>query len=246
MRITGSTDGEYLQLFKTKYALQDGDKLTIRYKVLSGNSGMAWALSAEGAETTAVSSSIKSASSSPSVGEWVEHTITFGSGFGQVGLSGKTLAMMALRFTEAEDLDVLIGEVSLTRKDAVTPEAPVLRTDVKGKDAEGHVYTYEAGAAIWDYTYEGATVKLVWSMGEAPEDKPWETVRNSDVNAWYYKVYVQQEEGDPVMCTATTSWAAYVVNAPVDVSASTARRSLRSLGATTWSCPSRQQLKVLR
>ena len=198
MRITGSTDGEYLQLFKTKYALQDGDKLTIRYKVLSGNSGMAWALSAEGAETTAVSSSIKSASSSPSVGEWVEHTITFGSGFGQVGLSGKTLAMMALRFTEAEDLDVLIGEVSLTRKDAVTPEAPVLRTDVKGKDAEGHVYTYEAGAAIWDYTYEGATVKLVWSMGEAPEDKPWETVRNSDVNAWYYKVYVQQEEGDPV------------------------------------------------
>ena len=216
MRITGSTDGEYLQLFKTKYALQDGDKLTIRYKVLSGNSGMAWALSAEGAETTAVSSSIKSASSSPSVGEWVEHTITFGSGFGQVGLSGKTLAMMALRFTEAEDLDVLIGEVSLTRKDAVTPEAPVLRTDVKGKDAEGHVYTYEAGAAIWDYTYEGATVKLVWSMGEAPEDKPWETVRNSDVNAWYYKVYVQQEEGDPIMCTATTSWAAYVVNAPVD------------------------------
>ena len=36
-----------------------------------------------------------------------------------------------------------------------------------------------------------------------------------DVNAWYYKVYVQQQGAEPVMCTATTSWAAYVVGAPL-------------------------------
>ena len=32
MRISGTTDGEYLQLFKTKYPVVAGDRLTIRYK----------------------------------------------------------------------------------------------------------------------------------------------------------------------------------------------------------------------
>ena len=83
----------------------------------------------------------------------------------------------------------------------------MLRTDVKGKDADGNVHTYEDGAAIWDYNYQGVDVKVVWSMGEAPSDSPWETLYNEDVNAWYYKVYVQQQGAEPVMCTATTTRA---------------------------------------
>ena len=214
MRISGTTDGEYLQLFKTKYPVQDGDKLTFRYKVLSGSADINWALATEEDKDGTLASIVNA--DEMTLGEWKEVTLTIGGGLRDIHIANKTLALMGLNFANASNLDLLVGEISLTRGDAPTPNAPVLRTDVKGKDAQGNVHTYEDGASIWSYTYQGAVVKLVWSMGEAPADKPWETLRNSDVNAWYYKVYVQQENGEPIMCTATTSWAAYVVNAPVD------------------------------
>ena len=215
MRISGSTDGEYLQLFKTKYDMQAGDKLTIRYKLLSGSVSMEWAVATEqninGGATTA------RIRNTGALGDWQEATVEVGSGLTTLNVAGQTMALIGLRFLEAENLDMLIGEISLTREDAATPAAPVLRRDVQGTRAEtGETYTYEAGAVILGYTYLGADVKLVWSMGEAPEDEPWANLYNSDVNTWYYKVYVQQEQGEPVMCTATTSWAAYVVGAPVD------------------------------
>ena len=46
---------------------------------------------------------------------------------------------------------------------------------------------------------------------------PGEPVYNEDVNTWYYKIYIQQEGAEKVMCTATTSWAAYVVSAPREI-----------------------------
>ena len=214
MRISGTTDGEYLQLFKTKYPVESGDRLTIRYKVLGGNAGIDWAVATE-EKMTETSGNIRNTDDPVLTGEWQEATIEIGTGMGNLRVADQTLALIGLKFTKATDLDLLIGEISLTREDAPTPQAPVLRTDVKGKDADGNVHTYEDGAAIWDYNYQGVDVKVVWSMGEAPSDSPWETLYNEDVNAWYYKVYVQQQGAEPVMCTATTSWAAYVVGAPL-------------------------------
>ena len=223
MRITGSTDGEYLQLFKMNYPVVAGDKLTIRYKLLSGSVSMEWAA----ATTSSIEGTTARIRGNNNLGEWQEVTVEISDeSIADLNIPGQTLALLGLHFTSAEDLDMLIGEISLTREDAPTPQAPELRRDVKGvkeivmnegeEKPDTTYYTYEAGASIRNYTYQGATVKLVWTMGEAPADKPWESVRNSDVDTWYYKVYVQQEEGDPVMCTATTSWAAYVVNAPVN------------------------------
>ena len=214
MRISGTTDGEYLQLFKTKYPVVEGDRLTIRYKVLGGNAGIDWAVATE-KNLSETSGNIRDTDDPVLTGRWQEATIEIGSGLRSLRVADQTLALIGLKFTKATDLDLLIGEISLTREDAPTPQAPVLRTDVKGKDADGNVHTYEDGAAIWDYNYQGVDVKVVWSMGEAPSDSPWETLYNEDVNAWYYKVYVQQQGAEPVMCTATTSWAAYVVGAPL-------------------------------
>ena len=214
MRISGTTDGEYLQLFKTKYPVESGDRLTIRYKVLGGNAGIDWAVATE-KNLSETSGNIRDTDDPVLTGRWQEATIEIGSGLRSLRVADQTLALIGLKFTKATDLDLLIGEISLTREDAPTPQAPVLRTDVKGKDADGNVHTYEDGAAIWDYNYQGVDVKVVWSMGEAPSDSPWETLYNEDVNAWYYKVYVQQQGAEPVMCTATTSWAAYVVGAPL-------------------------------
>lgn len=198
LKISGSAETEYLQLFKTKYALNEGDKLTIRYKVLNGNGGLAWACSAEGSETTEVAASIKGASSAAVYDEWVEKTVTIGQGLGGLKLDGKTLAMMGLKFTDAENLELLIGEISLTRGEAVTPSAPTVK---KSK--------------MMSYNYEGADMMIIFSMGDAPAANPEQTVYNSDVNTWMFKIYTQEEGQEPVMCTATTSWAAYVVGAPV-------------------------------
>ena len=210
MRISGTTDGEYLQLFKTKYPVVAGDRLTIRYKVLGGDASIDWAVATEEDMTeenvTEVSGGIRNAGDATSAGEWQEATIEIGTGMGNLRVADETLALIGLHFTEATDLDLLIGEISLTRTDAPTPAAPELRKDITG---------YEDGAKVLARNYQGVDVKVVWSMGEAPADRPWETLYNEDVNAWYYKVYVQQQGAEPVMCTATTSWAAYVVGAPL-------------------------------
>ena len=40
-------------------------------------------------------------------------------------------------------------------------------------------------------------------------------IYNEEVNSWYYEVYVKQGEKETLV-TATTSWAAYVVDAPLN------------------------------
>lgn len=204
MKIYGTTETEYLQLFKTKYPVQAGDVLTIRYKVLSGDGNLAWACSTEGTESTEVSAVIKNGLGDVEKGEWIEKTVKIGNSLGQYQLAGKTIAMMGLKFTEAKDLKILVGEVSLTRTDAPTPKAPTLKK-----------------SEVLAYNYLGADMKIIFSMGEPSAEKPYETIYNADVDTWYFKIYTQQEGEEPVMCTATTSWAAYVVGAPFNPEGST-------------------------
>ena len=59
MQISGATNKAYLQLFKTKYAVKNNDKITVRYKVLSGSGSMYLTVSTEKDPKTEVSSAIK-------------------------------------------------------------------------------------------------------------------------------------------------------------------------------------------
>lgn len=200
MEITGETTKEYLHLFKTKYAVEDGDQLTIRYKLVSGNADVKWACSVEGAESTAISSRTKilSAQDAPS-DVWVEKVVTVGSGIRDINLGGNVLALMGLEFANATPgFKMLIGEIALTRVAAETPASPVLSTPK---------------CKVLGLNYQGYDFKMVYSMDHTPSD-PSIPVYNEDVKTWYYKVYAQQENEAPVLCTATTSWAAYVVRAP--------------------------------
>jgi endo-beta-N-acetylglucosaminidase D len=54
LRIFGATSNEYLHLFKTEYALQAGDVITLRYKLKAGAADMSLVLTAKDAETVAV------------------------------------------------------------------------------------------------------------------------------------------------------------------------------------------------
>lgn len=75
LQISGETKMSYLQLFKTKYATaQSGDKLAIRYKVLSGNGKLEWACSTESEPTKAVTATI--ATNMAASDEWVEKPLT--------------------------------------------------------------------------------------------------------------------------------------------------------------------------
>lgn len=196
LQLAGKTTAEYLHLFKTKYPVVAGDVLTIRYKVLSGTGSIAWACSIEDAETTEVNGTIGTLNANPDV--WVEKTITVGTGRTNLKIANKTLAMLALKLTNtSSDFKINIGEISLTRGTSALPQTPIYRA-----------------AEVLKRDYQGIDMKVSYKMVEDYPNASGEPIYNSDKGVSYYKIYTQQEGTEPIMCTATTSWAAYVVSAP--------------------------------
>ena len=202
LQISGATDKAYLQLFKTKYPVINNDKITIRYKVVSGSGSIALTTSTENQPTTEISATI--IANAAAEDEWVEKTIKVAARSG-IKVGGETLAMFGLKFTNtSSDFKVLIGEFSLTRGTSTTPGAPTVTM-----------------SKTLARNYKGVDMKIVYDMSAYDKNstgrKQYESMYNVDVDAWYYKIYTQQEGCDPVLCTATTSWAAYVVGAPYDI-----------------------------
>ncbi|EOA60228.1 hypothetical protein HMPREF1214_00478 [Bacteroides sp. HPS0048] len=198
LSIEGKTELEYLHLFKTKYSLVSGDKLLIRYKVLSGSGNMSWSCMAEegiGTEVSTRSKALKAGN------DWIEYEVKVGTSPTSLRLANKTLALLGMKFTNtSDDFKILIGEISLTRgADAITPSAPIIK-----------------GTKLMTSNYRGIDFKIYYEMA-SDIVTPGEPVYNEDVNTWYYKIYIQQEGAEKVMCTATTSWAAYVVSAPREI-----------------------------
>lgn len=197
LAISGASEREYLQLFKTKYHLVTGDKLLIRYKVVGGTGSLKWACSAEGAEVTEVNATIN-AQLEDTEGKWIEKIVTVGNGRTNLKLADKTMALMGLKFENtSSDFKILIGEISLTRNTAATPHRPtIIKQELLASN------------------YLGVDFKIIFKMKDRSTDNPEEPIYNSDVDTWFYKVYAQQEGEEEIMATATTSWAAYVVSTP--------------------------------
>lgn len=189
--ITGSTSDEYLHLFKTEYALKTGDVITFRYKLAGGTADMDLVLSAKGSESTGVSYDLLASSTRADDEEWIEKTFTVGSDF-----NGKDLALVALHFTNAQNLKLYLGEFSIVRGTAATPAQPTL-TSTK------MLYNSKSG-------YDA---KVIFNM---PNTKAaGEPCYNLDVQTSYFNIYTQEEGQDAVLMTTTTSWAAFVFAAPV-------------------------------
>lgn len=203
LQISGSTTAdEYLHLFKTKFALQEGDIITVRYKVVSGNGNFDLVASAEGSESTIKTVSVKNEDVEQD--EWIEKTITVStSGRKNLQLAGSTMAVLGLKFSNVQDLKLLIGEISIKRGTKEKPATPVINND----------YT-----KTLKVSYKGVDGKLVFSM-PAPEGNT-ERLYNDDVKTSFFKVYAEQEGGEQEFVCATTSWAALIFNAKYDVSKS--------------------------
>ncbi len=200
LKVYGTSASEYLHLFKTKFALKEGDKIRLRFKVISGASDIKLVASAEGAESDKKTVAIFKASD-VELGEWVEKVIEVkGSGRKALTLAGKTMAVVGLQFENANNLELRLGEFSILRGDVAKPEMPTITNDF---------------TKVLKYNYKGLDAKVVFNMATPAGMTAEDHVYNSDVKTSFFKVYVKQA-GKESFVTATTSWAALLFSAPFD------------------------------
>lgn len=192
LKVFGTTANEYLHLFKTKYALKKGDVITVRYKLNEGATDLDLVLSAEGSESTGVAYNLCKADRVADVNDWVKQTFTVGSDF-----DGKTLALVALNFKNAKNLNLMLGEFSIVRGKAATPVAPVI-------DAANTKMLYNSKA--------GMDAKIIFNM---PNTKAaGEPCYNLDVKTSHFRLYAQEEGKEPMLMGTTTSWAGLYYSIP--------------------------------
>ena len=194
MRVYGSIDKEYLQLFKTRFDLQKGDVITLKYKMKAGAAKMNLVLTAEGSETTEHAYALRTKDELADADEWVSKSFVVGDDF-----NGKKLALVALKFEEASNMNLYMGELSITRGDYAMPQKPI---NLKGK--------------LLSFNASGVDAKLTFDMpNQVAKGEP---CYNLDVNTSLFKLYAQ-EEGKPMVCMGiTTSWGAFIYRIPVDPS----------------------------
>ena len=193
LKISGSTTAgqtQYLHLFKTNFNVKNNDIITIRYKILKGNGDINFVYSKVGSETEEVTptrTSIHKIGKDFFYDEWnvVEFKVA---PRGATALSSGDWAVLGLKFANAQDLEVLIGEMSIKRGTSNTPQMPEIRS---GK--------------ILSDVVSGFDAKLFWTMpNSAAAGDP---VYNIDVNTSYFELWAQVQGEEPQFMGTTTSWA---------------------------------------
>ena len=195
LHITGSSNNEYLHLFKTEYKLQTGDIITVRYKLNAGSAQMNLVLTAKGAEGQAINEGafkLLGASDLSDHATWVEKKFTV-----DEHLTGKDLALVALHFEGAKQLDLNLGEFSIVRGSFATPAQPEI-----------------VSSEVLAYNKSGVDGKLIFNM--ANDKAKNEPCYNIDVNTSLFKLYAQQEGGEKRCMGITSSWAALYYSVPMD------------------------------
>lgn len=194
VRVFGSTEGEYLHLFKTQYDIADGDVITFRYKLAAGSADIDLVLTAVGSESESLGNlKVCAADQDADEDVWVERTFTVGK-----DIEAEELALVALHFNSAKDMNLYLGEFSIVRNAASAPAKPVI-----------------ASAKTLAFSKYGVDAKIIFNM---PNDKAaGEPCYNIDVNTALFKIYAQQEGCEPVLMGLTTSWAGLVYNIPMSL-----------------------------
>lgn len=194
MHIFGSTTEEYLHLFKTQFAVEDGDVITLRYKLKSGTADVKLILTALGNEDESLGDlSVCTAAQEADEDVWVERKFIVGE-----DIASDNIALVALQFKDASNMDLYLGEFSIVRGTAPVPAKPVI-----------------ASTTALAFSKTGVDGKIIFNM---PNDKAaGEPCYNIDVNASMFKLYAQQEGGEPILMGVTTSWAGMMYSIPMDM-----------------------------
>lgn len=192
LSIEGKTPASHVKLFKTMLDVKPDYTLSITYKMPENpetHAKLFVALKGETANYKTVN-----IPNEGKAGQWV----TFTAKMSDLGLAADaTVAMIGLKFENTPaNYKMLVGEMALrnpaqtfnTKKPTVA-EVQVLRGRYNAFDFKMRYYSDDGTGTTKTY--------------------------NDDVDTWYYEIYVQPKNGNAQMLTATTSWAAYVVDAPV-------------------------------
>ena len=196
LQLDGATAFSRVKLFKTKLAASADKRLSLVYKTLNGRETHAKLFVALRSDIKADGTATYKEIAIPNTsrqGEWTKFEKTLG----QLGVTDGNVAMIGIVVENTSDDYVMrVGELALRDASASpAPEQPQIQEVevVRGK-------------------YNACDFKIRYaSKSESGEEKTY----NDEVNTWYYEIWFQQDGGEPQLLTATTSWAAYVVGAPM-------------------------------
>ena len=215
LKISGSATTEYLHLFKTYFATNRTDtKYRLTFKIIGGSADVDFVAGfgntvTERAKTIITKeecADLEDKSYQEGANGWA--TIEFDLN-GIASAANTSLRMVALKFSNAENLQMLLGGLEISRGATwATPAVPTLTT-----------------AKILAYNNSGVDAKLIWDMNPGNAIKGvGEPCYNSDVNTSMFRLWAQQEGGEPQNMGITTSWAGLVYAAKVNADGNKAMR----------------------
>lgn len=193
LQFHGKTDFSRVKLFKTMLPVESNYVLSITYKLKKDATTHAKLFVALKNALTQYKE-IEIPANVQTLGNWT----TFKTTMKDLGVtSNSDIAMIGLTFEGTpEDYNCYVGELSLTNPTQTFNTAQPKIEEVK----------------ILRGRYNALDFKLHYSNKGGKTDTK---VYNDDVDTWYYEIYYQQQGEPEQLLTATTSWAAYVVDAPI-------------------------------
>lgn len=192
LQLSGKTAFSRVKLFKTMLETQPSYELSIVYKLKKGTATNAKLFVALKDDVTNYKEiAIPNAKSE---GTWTTFTTTLD----KLGLkAGDKVAMIGLAFEgTGDDYQMNVGELALRN-----PAQSFATVQPKIKEVE---------------VLRGRATSIDFKMRYASKEESGETkTYNDEVGTWYYEIYFQQKGEEPQLLTATQSWAAYVIGAPI-------------------------------
>lgn len=195
MQFSGATAVSNVRLFKTNFNVSESDDVSMVVKLKSGtDTHMKLFWSFVGSEDQLHYCDITGAQE----GAWTKISAKAS----EIGMNGN-VALVGLKFENTPaNYEILIGEMSIIPAKTFAPVQPTITT------AENNI--------LKKRTYNSLDFKFSWDCASTKNDAdPSIPVYNEDVDTWYFEVYVQAQGEDPILCGTTSSWAHYVVSAPV-------------------------------
>lgn len=190
LKLSGATDFSRIKLFKTLLKATADEELSIVYKPVSSKEPkMKLFVSLKGSVTQYKEIAVPAGNQ----GEWN----TFTAKLSDLGITSGEIALIGIVVENTDsDYQTLIGEIAL--RDKGTTFAPV-KPEIKEVE-------------ILRGRYNALDFKMRYAAKEETGEMK---TYNDEVDTWYYEIFIQQEGEEPILLTSTTSWAAYVIGAPL-------------------------------
>ena len=192
LSISGQTDFSRVKLFKTMLEVKPDYEFSVTYKTIAGKDTHAKFFVALKDHVTEYKEVALPAVEAE--GKWKTFTVKAS----ELGLAaGDKVAMMGLVVENTPaNYELRVGEMALrdNAKDFATATPTIKKVEIlRGR-------------------YNACDFKMQYA---SKEESGWEKTYNDEVGTWYYEIYFQQKDQPQQLLTATTSWAAYVVDAPM-------------------------------